>query len=234
MGKCLHVLDLFKKSLLMDVDTRIDTKFCSLGKLITKMGKRLRILIGKKKSEDSFRMIRSATELIEAGVEFKRSMTTSLNAITFKQGILSLPYIIVNDATESMFLNLIMYEHLHMGAGNDISSYIAFMDCIIDNERDVALLNSRGILENLLGSDKEVAKMFNSLRTDMPFNWNDSLFKVLEEVNDYCKKPWNKWRANLIHTYFTNPWAMVSLIAAIFLFALATIQTVYTILGTHT
>ncbi|KAL5101660.1 hypothetical protein RYX36_005987 [Vicia faba] len=46
-------------------------------------------------------------------------------------------------------------------------------------------------------------------------------------MSDYCKKPWKRWRASLIHTYFRNPWAIVSLVAAFFVFALTIAQTVY-------
>ncbi|KAI4343466.1 hypothetical protein L6164_010810 [Bauhinia variegata] len=40
-------------------------------------------------------------------------------------------------------------------------------------------------------------------------------------IIDYCR---NEWRANLIHTYFRSPWALISLIAAIFLFGLTIVH----------
>ena len=36
-----------------------------------------------------------------------------------------------------------------------------------------------------------------------------SLDAVQREVNAYCRKPWNLWRANLVHTYFRSLWAFV-------------------------
>lgn len=110
-----------------------------------------------------------------------------------------------------------------------VTSYIFFMDTIIDSDMDVALLHRVGILINALGSDKGVAKLFNSLSRDITVDRHGVLDVVRMSMSDYCKKPWNRWRANLIHTYFRNPWAIVSLVAAIFLFALTIIQTVYTI-----
>ncbi|KAH7524679.1 hypothetical protein FEM48_Zijuj06G0145200 [Ziziphus jujuba var. spinosa] len=44
------------------------------------------------------------------------------------------------------------------------------------------------------------------------------------------KTPWHKWKANLKQNYFNTPWAIVSVIAAIFLIILAIIQTVCSIL----
>lgn len=114
-----------------------------------------------------------------------------------------------------------------------VTSYIFFMDNIIDNDKDVALLHSKGIIQNAIGSDKAVAKLFNSLSKDVTLDPESSLDVVHKKVSDYCKKPWNMWRANLIHTYFRNPWAILSLIAAIFLFALTIIQTVYTIMQSY-
>ncbi|KAK8672761.1 hypothetical protein V6N13_111123 [Hibiscus sabdariffa] len=114
-------------------------------------------------------------------------------------------------------------------AGNEVTSYIFFMDNIIDKGRDVALLHSSGIIQNALGSDKAMANLFNSLLKDITLKPDGSLDEVQTKVNKYCKRAWNEWRANLIHTYFRNPWAILSLIAALLLFALTIAQTVYTI-----
>ncbi|XP_022773821.1 UPF0481 protein At3g47200-like [Durio zibethinus] len=215
MGRCLHVLDAYRKSLLQDTP-----------------GLRQRKRHRKPRSshhQDGDDIIRSAMELNEAGIRFKKSKTVSLKDITFRGGVLKLPVSVVDDATESMFLNLIAFERFHVGAGNEVTSYIFFMDKIIDSAKDVALLHSRGIIQNALGSDKAVANLFNSLSKDITLDPDSSLDEVHKKVNRYCKKAWNEWRANLIHTYFRNPWAMLSLIGAIFLFALTIAQTIYTI-----
>jgi Plant protein of unknown function len=84
-------------------------------------------------------------ELYEAGIRFKQSRTTSLHDIHFKGGALSLPVIVVDDATEYVFLNLMAFERLHVGAGNEVTSYVFFMDNIIDSAKDVSLLTSKGM-----------------------------------------------------------------------------------------
>lgn len=212
LGKGLHALDLYRKSLLQEDPKR---------KKRRPRGRSVYDVNG---------IIRSATEINEAGIQFKKSKTKSLKDISFHHGVLELPVIVVDDATEATFLNLMAFERFHVGAGNEVTSYVFFMDNIIDNERDVALLHSRGIIQNAVGSDKAVAEMFNSLSKDIALDPDSSLQVVTKQVNAYCKKPWNAWRANLIHTYFRNPWAILSLIAALFLFALTIVQTVYSIL----
>ncbi|KAK8914230.1 UPF0481 protein [Platanthera zijinensis] len=175
-------------------------------------------------------IIRSAVELYEAGIRFKTSRTNSLHDIRFHHGILSLPAVVVDDATQYAYLNLMAFERLHVGAGSQITSFVFFMDNIIDSSKDVALLHSKGIIQNALGSDKAVAKLFNSLSKDVTLDPDSSLDAVQRRVNGYCQKSWNKWRANLIHTYFRSPWAFLSLAAAIFLLALSVAQTIYTVM----
>lgn len=175
-------------------------------------------------------IIRSAVELYEAGIRFKKSHSESLHDIRFRHGVLSMPAVTVDDSTEYMFLNMMSFERLHVGAGNDVTAYVFFMDNIIDSAKDVALLSSRAIIQNAVGSDKAVAKLFNSISKDVVLEPDSALDAVHREVNAYCRKPWNMWRANLIHTYFRSPWAFMSLAAAIFLLVMTIMQTVYTVL----
>ncbi|KAK9292525.1 hypothetical protein L1049_020498 [Liquidambar formosana] len=59
-----------------------------------------------KASGDGCEIIGSATELDKARIRFKRSKNQSIKDISFCGGVLKLPQIAVDDATESMFLNL--------------------------------------------------------------------------------------------------------------------------------
>lgn len=209
MGKCLHILDVYRKSLLEEPDKNVDHKV--------------------HQGEDQ--IILSATELNEAGIQIEKSETKSLKDISFHRGVLKLPPIMVDDTTESIYLNLIAFERLHVNAGNEVTSYIFFMDNIIDSAGDVSLLHSSGIIQHAIGSDKAVAELFNSLSKDVTLDPENRLAKVHNSVSYYCKKPWNAWRADIMHNYFRNPWSILSVIAAIFLFALTTIQTVYSVLS---
>ncbi|XP_026404599.1 UPF0481 protein At3g47200-like isoform X1 [Papaver somniferum] len=216
LGKCLHVLDVYRKNLLQEPRKKHhQTRLKSTGDY----------------SESSGDIIRSAMELYEAGIRFKTSKTTSLKDISFRGGVLRLPLIVVDDTTESTFLNLMAYERFHVGAGNEVTAYIFFMDNIIDSAKDVSLLHSSGIIQNAVGSDKAVAKLFNELSKDVTLDPDSSLDKVHKKVNDYCKKKWNEWRANLIHTYFRSPWAILSVVAALFLMVLTVAQTFYSVYG---
>ncbi|GMY19170.1 upf0481 protein, partial [Fagus crenata] len=48
-----------------------------------------------------------------------------------------------------------------------VTSYISFLDSLIDEANDVIELRKARILGNLLGSDQEVAQLFNEIGRDL-------------------------------------------------------------------
>ncbi|KAF7815017.1 UPF0481 protein [Senna tora] len=176
-GKCLHTLDLYRKALLQHSPSHHT--------VIPKPTK-----ADKHRGYDDDIIIRSVVELRESGISFKLSVTPSLKDISFNNGILRLPSIIIDDYTESMFLNLMAFERLHVGAGNEVTSYIFFMDNIIHHDVDVAILHRKGIIVNALGSDKDVAKLFNTLARDVSVDRNNGAQNIRFEL-DYTVVLWH-------------------------------------------
>jgi len=129
-----------------------------------------------------------------------------------------------------MLLNLMAFERLHAGAGNDVTAYVFFMDNMVGTARDAALLTARRVVHSAVGGDRAVARLFNGLSRDAVLEPRSALDGVHREVSAYCRKRWNRWRANLVHTYFRSPWSFLSLAAAVFLLAMTILQTVYTVL----
>ncbi|VAI77919.1 unnamed protein product [Triticum turgidum subsp. durum] len=173
----------------------------------------------------------SAMEIYEAGIHFKVSDTDSLLDVHFEHGVLSMPAIRVDDRTEKKFLNLMAFERLHPGAGNDVTAYVIFMDNIISSAKDVALLRSKNIIECGLGSDEEVAKLLNNtLNKGGVMSPSSRLHDVQRRVKAHCRMRWNRWRANFFQRYLRNPWVFISLVAAVVLLVATLLQTVYTVL----
>lgn len=210
--ECLHILDLYRKSLILK---------CKPKKLNQKQNQKL------KKDE----YIRSATELTEAWIRLDKSESSNLNDITFRCGVLKLPHITVDDTTETVYRNLMAFERCHDKAGNEVTSYVFLMDKIIDNAKDVSILHRQDILLNALGSDKAVARLFNSMSTDICVDPLSSLTSVHQEASAYCESLLRRSMAYAKHNYFTNPLVTLSVLAAIFLFALTGVQTAYSVLG---
>jgi len=218
----MHVLDVYRKSVIQEEPSQPTPK--------PKSTNRDWLCL---EAQDRDHFIRSAIALQDAGISFKKSKTKSLRDFSFKRGVLRLPTLKLDDSTEYIFLNLIAFERLHIGTGSEITSFIVLMDTIIDSAMDVSILSRNGILINAFGNDQVVANLFNSMSKEIPVDRNGELEKVRESMNHYCKKPWKRWRASLIHTYFRSPWAMVSLIGAFFIFVFTMIQTIYTVRQSH-
>ena len=175
-------------------------------------------------------IIRSAREIHEAGIQIKMSKTRSPCDISFHGGILRLPVFVVDNLTESLFSNLIAFERFQAGIGLEVTSYIFFMAKIINNARDASFLSSLGIIQNGgISTDEDIAQLFKLLSRDILLDPHSPVCKILEGLQSYCNRRYNRWRAYILGTYFRNPWASISLIASIVLFVLTLVQTMYAV-----
>ncbi|PSR86630.1 UPF0481 protein [Actinidia chinensis var. chinensis] len=219
-GECLHLLDIFRKGMLWGSPK-------GRGEYIIHV-------------YDDRKITVSAMDLQEAGIRFELSKC-GLGEILFKDRIVSLqisfndrvlhlPFLFVDDATETMFLNLIAFERLHVGAGNEVTSYVYFMNAIINSVEDVILLQSHGIIHNALESNKAVVQLFNLLAKDIMFNPDSIMASMLYDINVYRTKRWVTYRAKFAHAYHLStqwsPWGSWSIIFGI---VLSIVQTAYTI-----
>ncbi|MFQ6635672.1 hypothetical protein Gotur_011166 [Gossypium turneri] len=173
--------------------------------------------------------IHNVKELKKLGISLKASETSCLTDISFNRilfvGKLCLPPISVDDST----MNLIAYE-MCPDFDNDftVTSYLCFLDLLIDEAEDVKDLRDAGILYNGLGSDEEVAKLFNKMNTDLvpsPRIYSG----VKRKIHDHCKNTWIKHAAQGYHTYFRSPWTFLAFVGAITALLLAALQTYYTV-----
>ncbi|KAI0494896.1 hypothetical protein KFK09_025042 [Dendrobium nobile] len=175
-------------------------------------------------------LIHCVGDLRDAGIKFRSRAGVQFWDIEFKDGVLYIPRLLIHDGTKSLFLNLIAFEQCHLECGNHITSYVTFMDNLINSDVDVGYLHANEIIEHWLGSDGEVADMFNWLCQEVVFDRHDCYLSGLsEEVNRYYNNKWNTLRASFNHKYFSNPWAFISLIAAVVLLLLTAAQTFYTV-----
>jgi hypothetical protein len=145
-----------------------------------------------------------------------------------------MPLLRLHDQTEMELLNLMAFEWLHPNTTNDVRCYIAFVDNIIESERDVALLRSQGLIENRMCSDKKVVELFNVTTKLSEANIYNRLGHVQWKMNAHCKKRRNKWRAIFMNNYLSNPWVFISLVAAFILLIATIMQTIYTVVPFYT
>ncbi|KAF5471809.1 hypothetical protein F2P56_008576 [Juglans regia] len=176
---------------------------------------------------------RNVEELRSAGIYMRcNDSDDPLTTIRFKRllgnfypGYLWLSLITVDDAMGPKFLNLIAYEMCpDFDNEFEITSYILFLDTLIDNVNDVVELRNKGILKNCLGSDEEVARLFNEIGTDLVPD-PDAYGDVKDAIQRHYDAKWMNWIAEALHEHFRSPWTFMAFSAAIIVLSLTFIQT---------
>uniref|UniRef100_A0A2N9EQB8 Uncharacterized protein n=1 Tax=Fagus sylvatica TaxID=28930 RepID=A0A2N9EQB8_FAGSY len=170
-------------------------------------------------------------ELRAAGIRMVRSKNEKccLSDISFTTlaclGYLFLPPIIVDDSTRPKFLNLIAYERC-LDFKNDfgVTSYISFLNSLIDEANDVKILRKAGVLYNCLGCDEEVAKLFNEIGTNLVPN-TEIYNYVRSQIQKHYMNKWMNWMAQFFHDHFSSPWMIFAFCGVLVGLGLTAIQT---------
>ncbi|MED6169182.1 hypothetical protein PIB30_019115 [Stylosanthes scabra] len=180
-------------------------------------------------------------DLRKAGIRVKASKTEwRWGNISFTSNLFSgklmLPGIVIDDTTPYFYHNLVAYEMCPDFHNNfEFCSYFSLMDSFIDDAEDVKELRAAGILQNLLGNDEEVAKLFNELGNVLPsklFNSNrysNRYVEVKRQIDAHYRNKWKTWLAQARSTYFNTPWSHIAFYAAVLALVLTSIQTWYAI-----
>jgi hypothetical protein len=178
----------------------------------------------------STKQIPSVIELVQAGVKFKAgNRNNSPFDVTFKDGVMTIPPLKVWEDARSICRNFIAFEQCDPSKDFEMTSYAKLLADLINNDQDADFLKDKGILNLYLGTE-DVASIFKSLYSDASvgaFLYSD----LYREVNAYCRRPCNRWRATLKRDYFGNPWAIISLMAAFLILVFTFSQTLYSVLS---
>ncbi|KAG6484273.1 hypothetical protein ZIOFF_061068 [Zingiber officinale] len=185
--------------------------------------------------------IPSATRLEETRIKFRRNKSPTdaqLLGITFEKGflkgVLTIPQFEVDDDTNILFRNLIALEQCDIrniaDVGAPFTAYVFFMSCIIHTAADVEILQRNDIIISGIGSNRQVARLFNSLCKEVVVDSDKCyLSQVVKEVNAHSNSIWKSWWAELIYKYFRTPWSFISFAAAFLFFTMAVVQLTFTI-----
>lgn len=148
----------------------------------------------------------SISKLHLAGVKFKVRSTGNLFDINFVNRILEIPELKIEDFTELILRNLIVFEQCTFD--HYISDYVTIMDEFLDTSKDVEFLVKYGIVENSLGGgDEELSTMINSLSTGAYYDSKNFCYGTLcKDLNKFCSSKCNERIANLRQKYFNTPW----------------------------
>ncbi|CAL8171917.1 unnamed protein product [Prunus armeniaca] len=179
--------------------------------------------------------IPSVTELLQAGVEFKRSRNDTLDNmldITFENGVMEILPIEIGENAESLFRNLIAYEQCDPSITYcNFTSYAVILDNLINTSADADFLIQKKIVVTLL-SKEDIACLFNRLYSDTVAGYFCYL-KLTKNVNAYYQGRWHRWQTILRRDYFSNPWSIFSLAAALLILGFTFLQTLYSLLTNY-
>ncbi|KAE9454225.1 hypothetical protein C3L33_13878, partial [Rhododendron williamsianum] len=107
----------------------------------------------------------SVTDLLTAGVSFKKGIPEDILNIEFSKGVFQIPPIRIQGNSESLFRNLIAYEQCYRHCTDKFTSYAVFLDCLINTSKDADLLVEERIIAPGL-STEDVSILFNGIYND--------------------------------------------------------------------
>ena len=133
----------------------------------------------------------------------------------------------IHEITETFFRNLICFEQCFPNCEPRFTSYAVLIDNLINTAKDVDILCENNIIDNWLNPEDAVP-FFNKLYYNA-FLKEIYYQKVRQDLNNYCKRRWPRWRTMLVRNYFNTPWAILSTAVAAILLILSFTQTWYSI-----
>ena len=180
-------------------------------------------------------MIESISKLLRAGIKLSQgNPADSFLVVKFKNGVLEMPTITIDDNMSSFLLNCVAFEQCHSGSSMHFTTYATLLDCLVNNFKDVEHLCDCNIIENYFGTESEVARLINDSGKEVAFDIGMCyLSELFSDVHRYYKNRRHLQWASFKYTYFRTPWSFISALAALIILLLTVAQTFYTIYGTY-
>ncbi|GAB4833452.1 hypothetical protein Ancab_031695 [Ancistrocladus abbreviatus] len=177
-------------------------------------------------------VIHNVSKLYQAGVQLRSRDAESFLSVQFHHGVIEMPTVTIDDFMTAFFANCVAYELSHKNCTTYFTTYLTFLDYLVNSARDVEYLIDQNIIENYYGNDADIAKLINNLGKDVSFDISQCyLAELFNQVNDYYNTSWHVHWASFKYTYFNTPWTFISAVAAFVLLVLSFLQTLYSILS---
>eukprot|EP00250_Pteridium_aquilinum_P012442 c20730_g1_i1 orf=293-1801(+) len=173
----------------------------------------------------------TASALSKVGIKFKaRKGNTSVVRYHKKSLRLDLPRLVIFDETEDILRNLIAYE-LTSKVGGELCGYAVIMDSLIDTVEDLAILTRAGVLQNHLGSDERLLRMWNEMCINISEHSSERWEVMIGAIMTHYNSNWRIMYVEFYSKFFSRPWLWLSTVAAILLLGMSALQTIYSVLS---
>ena len=205
-----------------------------------------RKLLGKQRTartgNDGSFLYGNVKALMATGIRFRRSKTGELRDVSFTShgmiGYLNLPLLAIDRSSVPRLWNLMAYEVCpNMTTDSGVTSYVSFLDSLLDNSEDVKALESTRVLQNFFGGNEEVAQFFNSISVNLAVRDFSAYYYATADIRAHVRRHNSNrtyiWMIQLLDTYFTSPWTITVLVAAILVLFLTDVQTYFSLPSFH-
>ncbi|CAL5011896.1 unnamed protein product [Urochloa decumbens] len=151
-------------------------------------------------------------------------------------GTLEIPRLNIDGETWRLLRNLMALEQRNPEiTKSHVTAYCVFVSQLACTASDVEFLARRGVVSHGLGNHGEVAALFSDLCKGVVFcaddpeqNYLRGVCQALESGVRCHRRRWMVW---LRRTYFSNPWLVLGLAAAVLGLVCTMVQAVYSVLS---
>eukprot|EP01018_Ginkgo_biloba_P000848 Gb_37283 [translate_table: standard] len=180
-----------------------------------------------KEAKENRENFRSVENLKSLGIKF-RNCAGGISSIHFDiyKFILYIPYLRIDDRLEVMLRNLIAFEICSSMEDKAVTRYVLFMRNLISTGTDVSILENEGIITNKLGSDDEASQLFNSITKSIQSTAYAPIDYAEKGISIYCQRKWQVLWAQFWMIDCSQPWLVVSFVAATILLLMTAAQVV--------
>uniref|UniRef100_A0A0E0MMX7 Uncharacterized protein n=1 Tax=Oryza punctata TaxID=4537 RepID=A0A0E0MMX7_ORYPU len=177
------------------------------------------------------RAIPGANELQDYGVKFcaNKNQQRKIFDVTFECKTISIPRFEINFGSKILLANFFAHDQITHQPGiqikgqpgnsvGPVTSYVVLMNSLINTKEDVMVLQRKGILDNLLSNEEEVANFFNKLGRCALVDVREHRYtSMFNDINKYWKSTLNicKYLVIFRTKHFRNPWTGLSLAGAL-------------------
>lgn len=170
-----------------------------------------------------------AVELKSKGVKFAVQSTLAFSEICFddKNRTFHLPRIEMDSRTDTIMRNLLAFETLVCKEGSRLlMCYMDMMERLIDKADDVKVLRNAGIIYNNLGTDEQVAVVWNEMRNVLEeVVESGPIDTAIDGVTAFCKSRYRIMYTEFKRKYFSRPWLAAAFIGGCSSLLLSIFQT---------
>ncbi|XWS10433.1 hypothetical protein CRYUN_Cryun39dG0077300 [Craigia yunnanensis] len=108
-------------------------------------------------SPPSVHLIKRVMELRTSDIEFRPRRADKFADINFKNGVLAIPPVTINDLFLTILINCVAFEQRSKRSSKDLTAYVSFTCRLIRHPTDVEVLCSNGIISRFSHNDEKVA-----------------------------------------------------------------------------